>query len=89
MLLLRVGTREDLEGRCAFSVPRRAAGLAHEGGKFSHQGAKAVHRGVVIEAVAGDLGQRGLGALGWRDRVACGLGLLVGIGKHQFAPGRV
>ena len=71
--MLRVGTREYLEGRCAFCGLRCAAGIAHDGGKYSQQGAKAMRRGAVVEGVAGEFGQRGLGALGRRHGIPGGL----------------
>jgi hypothetical protein len=41
-LLLRVGGREDIEGRGVGSGGGRAAGVAHDGGKLFEQGREAV-----------------------------------------------
>ena len=43
-LLHRGGSGEDLEGRRVGPSVRRAAGVAHDGGKFGQQGREAVRR---------------------------------------------
>ena len=78
---------KDLESRRIGPGVGRAAGVAHDGGEFGHQGREAVRGRAVVQRVAGRLGQRRLGALGRRHRIARGLGLLIGVGEHQLAPG--
>ncbi|WP_366919353.1 helix-turn-helix domain-containing protein [Variovorax ginsengisoli] len=57
------------------------------GGELGHEGGEAVHRRAIGQCMARCLGQRRLGARGWRDGVARGLGKLVGVGEHHLAPG--
>ena len=64
-----------------------AAGISHQSPQVRHQGREAVHRRAIVKNVPGHLGQCRFGARRWRHRVAGCLGLLVGIGEHQFAPG--
>ena len=82
----RVGGSEDLEARRVGSGAGGAAGVAHLSSQFSQQGSKAMGWRTVVQGVAGDLGQRCSGALGWCHRIAGGFGLLIDIGKHQLAP---
>lgn len=86
-LLLRVGGREDLEGRCVGSGGGRAAGVAYDGGKSFEQGREAVRGRTIVQRVASRFGQRRLGALSRCHRIARALGCLVGVGEQQLAPG--
>ncbi len=52
---------------------RRTAGIAYEGGEFGDEGTQTMHRRAVCGEVRMDLLERGLGALGRCDRIACRL----------------
>src|SRR5450759_5988005 len=77
--LFGIGSGYDLEARCVVAAAAGPTRVTYDGGKFSQQGGEAVRRRPIVECVAGYLGQRGFGALGWCNRVAGGLGLHVGI----------
>ena len=66
---------------------RRAAGVAHDGGKVREECLEAVDGCAILVVPPCDLGFRCGRAFGRRHRVTGGLGRLILIGEEQFPPG--